>query len=43
MPTAVIRVALSELVGGGTQMDITAAWASDEAMEQMLAIWPTPA
>ena len=36
-PTAVIRVALSELAGGGTQMIITTAWASDEAMEQMLA------
>ena len=35
--TAVIRVALSELAGGGTQMTITTAWASDEAMEQMLA------
>ena len=37
-PTGVIRVALSELSGGGTQMDITAAWASDEAMEQILAM-----
>jgi uncharacterized protein YndB with AHSA1/START domain len=37
-PTAVIRVALSELAGGGTQMDITTAWASVEAMEQMLAM-----
>ena len=37
MPTAVIRVALSEPAGGGTQMDITAAWASVEAMERMLA------
>ena len=36
-PTAVIRVALSELAGGGTQMVITMAWASDEAMEWMLA------
>ncbi len=36
-PTAVIRVALSELAGGGTQMDITTAWASDEGMEWMLA------
>jgi uncharacterized protein YndB with AHSA1/START domain len=36
-PTAVIRVALSELAGGDTQMTITTAWASDEAMEQMLA------
>jgi uncharacterized protein YndB with AHSA1/START domain len=36
-PSAVIRVALSELAGGGTQMTITTAWASDEAMEQMLA------
>jgi uncharacterized protein YndB with AHSA1/START domain len=35
--TAVIRVALSELAGGGTQMTVTTAWASDEAMEQMLA------
>ena len=37
MPTTVIRVALSELAGGGTQMDITAAWTSDEAMQQVLA------
>ena len=37
-PTGLIRVALSELAGGGTQMDITAAWASDEAMEQILAM-----
>ena len=36
-PAAVIRVALSELAGGGTQMTITTAWASDEAMEWMLA------
>ena len=36
-PTAVIRVALSELAGGGTQMTITTTWASDEAMEQALA------
>jgi uncharacterized protein YndB with AHSA1/START domain len=35
--TAVIRVALSELAGGGTQMTITMAWASDEGMEWMLA------
>ena len=37
-PTGVIRVALSELTGGGTQMEITTAWASVEAMEQMLAM-----
>ena len=36
-PTAAIRVALSELAGGGTQMTITTAWASDEGMEWMLA------
>ena len=36
-PTAVIRVALSELAGGGTQMGITTAWASDDGMEWMLA------
>jgi uncharacterized protein YndB with AHSA1/START domain len=36
-PTAVIRVALSELADGGTQMVITTAWASDEGMEWMLA------
>jgi uncharacterized protein YndB with AHSA1/START domain len=35
--TAVIRVALSQPAGGGTHMTITTAWASDEAMEQMLA------
>ena len=35
--TAVIRVALSKPAGGGTQMTITTAWASDEAMEQTLA------
>jgi uncharacterized protein YndB with AHSA1/START domain len=36
-PTAVIGVALSEPAGGGTQMEITVAWASDEGMEWMLA------
>ena len=36
-PTAVIRVALSELADGATQMTTTTAWASDEAMEWMLA------
>jgi len=36
-PTSVVRVALSELAGGGTQMVITTAWASDEAMEWMIA------
>jgi uncharacterized protein YndB with AHSA1/START domain len=36
-PTAVIHVALSEPAGGGTQMEITVAWASDEGMEWMLA------
>jgi uncharacterized protein YndB with AHSA1/START domain len=35
--TGVIRVALSELPGGGTEMVITAQWASDEAMEHVLA------
>ena len=38
MPTGVIRVVLSELTGGGTQMVVTAAWASDEAMERILAM-----
>ncbi|HEX5860021.1 MAG TPA: SRPBCC domain-containing protein [Microbacterium sp.] len=37
-PIGVIRVALSEPAGGGTQMVITAAWASDEAMERILAM-----
>ncbi len=37
-PTAVIRVALSEPPGGGTQMEMTTVWASVEAMEQMLAM-----
>ena len=36
-PTGVIRVALSELDGGGTQMVMTTSCASDEAMEWMLA------
>jgi uncharacterized protein YndB with AHSA1/START domain len=36
-PTSVVRVALSEPPAGGTQMVITVAWASDEAMEWMLA------
>jgi uncharacterized protein YndB with AHSA1/START domain len=36
-PTAVMRIDLSELAGGGTQMVITVAWASDEGMEWMLA------
>ncbi len=37
-PTAVIRVVLSELAGDATQMTITTAWASGEAMEQTLAM-----
>src|SRR5215212_5027679 len=37
-PTGMIRVALSELTGGGTQMVITTAWASVEAMEQILSL-----
>ena len=37
MPTAVMRIALSELDGGGTQMVLTVAWADDEGMEWMLA------
>jgi uncharacterized protein YndB with AHSA1/START domain len=36
-PTALIRVALSELADGATQMTITTAWASDEGMQWMLA------
>ena len=36
-PTAAVRVDLSEPAGGGTQMVMTVAWASDEAMEWMLA------
>jgi uncharacterized protein YndB with AHSA1/START domain len=36
-PTSVIRVALSEPAGGGTEMVVTVAWASDEAMQWMLA------
>ena len=36
-PTAVIRVALSEPAGGGTQMEISTAWADDAAMQWMLA------
>jgi uncharacterized protein YndB with AHSA1/START domain len=36
-PTGEIRVALFELADGGTQMQITAAWAGDEGLEWMLA------
>ena len=36
-PTAAIRVELSEPAAGGTQMVITTAFATAEAMEQMLA------
>jgi uncharacterized protein YndB with AHSA1/START domain len=38
-PTALISVALSEPAGGGggTQMIVTTTWASDEAMEWMIA------
>ena len=36
-PTAEIRVELSEAAGGGTLMVITTAFATVEAMEQMLA------
>jgi uncharacterized protein YndB with AHSA1/START domain len=35
--TSVIRVALTALPDGGTEMTITTAWDSDEAMEQALA------
>ena len=36
-PSAVMRIALTELPGGGTQMVLTVAWAGDEGMEWMLA------
>jgi uncharacterized protein YndB with AHSA1/START domain len=36
-PAGVMRIALSELDGGGTQMVLTVAWADDEGMEWMLA------
>ena len=36
-PTGVIRVVLSELAGGGTQMVVTTACDSDEAMEWIVA------
>jgi uncharacterized protein YndB with AHSA1/START domain len=36
-PPGEIRVALSELADGGTQMDIRTRWASDEAMRRILA------
>jgi hypothetical protein len=36
-PTGEIRVALCELVDGGTQMEITVAWAGDAGMEWMLS------
>ena len=36
-PTGVIRVVLSELAGGGTQMVTTTQCATDEAMEWMVA------
>jgi uncharacterized protein YndB with AHSA1/START domain len=35
-PTALIRVALSQLPDHSTQMTITTAWANDEAMQWML-------
>jgi uncharacterized protein YndB with AHSA1/START domain len=34
----VIHVALSEPAGGGTQMTITSSWATDEAMQEDLAM-----
>ena len=37
IPAATMRIALSELPGGGTQMVVTVAWAGDEGMEWMLA------
>ena len=37
LPTGLIRVALSELPGGRTQMVVTTTWASGEAMAQILA------
>jgi uncharacterized protein YndB with AHSA1/START domain len=36
--TAVIRVTLSQRAGDATQMTVTTTWASDEAMEQALAM-----
>jgi uncharacterized protein YndB with AHSA1/START domain len=36
-PASVMRVNLSELAGGGTQMVLTVAWAGDEGMEWMVA------
>ena len=36
-PAATLRVALSELPGGGTQMVLIVAWAGDEGMEWMVA------
>jgi uncharacterized protein YndB with AHSA1/START domain len=36
-PSAEMRIALSELAGGGTQMVLTVAWADDEGMEWMVA------
>jgi len=37
LPTGLIRVALSELPAGRTQMVVTTTWASGEAMAQILA------
>ena len=36
-PTAVMRIDLSGVAGGGTQMVLTVAWDSDKGMEWMLA------
>ena len=36
-PASVMRVVLSELAGGSTQMVLTVAWAGDEGMEWMVA------
>ena len=38
LPTGLIRVVLSELAGGRTQMVVTTSWASGEAMAQILAM-----
>ncbi len=37
-PAGVIRFALTEPAGGGTEMVVTTSWASDEAMERILAM-----
>jgi uncharacterized protein YndB with AHSA1/START domain len=38
MPTMTVRVSLAERAGGGTRMEITSTFPSEEAMDKMIAM-----